>query len=292
MATKYPQHVARLFQAGPPVQYKKPVDYPIESRKTVSNISGLSGFLSHLKNYAEEFTQGSENRHLQAYDDADQKRQIENKKLRTELSEWKPHEDANFADTDPYRTIFVGRLPYSVTEVELQKLFVRFGDIEKVRVVRNKMTNKSRGYGFVAFKEEHSARSACREIGVHRGEEVEGRAIIVDIERGRTVKYFTPRRLGGGLGGRGYMKRDRMAKLAMATKPTSSASAVSTTAATRDYLRGDEGSRASPFPRSAAPPPPQRSRFSGYNNNTSVRAQGESGTGYRSRSSRTSRFGR
>ncbi|SCU82592.1 LANO_0B06854g1_1 [Lachancea nothofagi CBS 11611] len=280
MSTKYPKHVSKLFQPGPPLQYKKPVDYPIESRKTISNIQGISGYLDQLKDYTSEYSQGSENRHLEVYDEADQKRQISNQRLQTKLLQWKPHEDANLADSDPYRTIFVGRLPYSVMEVELQKQFIRFGEIEKVRVVRDKVTNKSRGYGFIMFKEELSARAACREIGVHRGVDIEGRPVIVDIERGRTVKYFTPRRLGGGLGGRGYMKRDRMAKLASPSAPRD-------TGDLRDEPRKT-------FPRNPTP----RSRFSGYNStagnatniNAAAPAPEERTTSYRSRSARTSRF--
>ncbi|SCU80009.1 LAFA_0B06986g1_1 [Lachancea sp. 'fantastica'] len=305
MATKYPQHVAKLFKPGPPIEYKRPVDYPIECRKTITNISGVSRYLEEFKNYQQEFPQGLENGHLRAYDEADQERQAENKKLRAKLDEWKPQEDANMTETDPYKTIFVGRLPYSVTEVELQKLFVRFGEIDRVRVVRNRINNKSRGYGFVAFKNEHSARTACREIGVHRGEEVEGRSIIVDIERGRTVRYFTPRRLGGGLGGRGYMKRDRMARLALAT--TTTASMTNSSNGSREP-REEVTLRASGFPR-ITNPAPHRSRFSGHTGTTGTtgtnantnysppqpphREMGPPATGYRSRSSRTgSRFER
>ncbi|CEP60076.1 U1 snRNP complex subunit SNP1 LALA0_S01e02498g [Lachancea lanzarotensis] len=299
MATKYPQHVAKLFKPGAPIQYKKPVDYPIECRKTIANIGGVSHYLEDLKTYQQEFSHGIDNGHLRAYDEADQERQSENKRLRAKLDEWKPQEDANMRETDPYKTIFVGRLPYSFTEVELQKLFVRFGEIDRVRVVRNRSNNKSRGYGFVAFKEEHSARTACREIGVHRGEEVEGRSIIVDIERGRTVRYFTPRRLGGGLGGRGYMKRDRMAKLALAPATVAGGD-------TPREAREEVPTRLNAFPRNTAVPT-HRSRFSGHsntntnnnNNNVSHYAQpvnlesASSATGYRSRSSRTgSRFER
>ena len=211
---KVPQKVSELFLPGPPLQYRKPVDYPIEARKTHDKIQGVSGFLRELESYHQEFPTGSCNQHLEAYDKADNARQIEADALKEKLSHWHPNEDANIVGSDPYRTVFVGRLPYTVTEVELQKEFVRFGEIEKVRVVRDKTSNKSRGYGFIMFKEELFARTACREIGVHRGVEIGGRPVIVDIERGRTVKYFTPRRLGGGLGGRGYMKRDKMSKLA------------------------------------------------------------------------------
>ncbi|SCU85979.1 LADA_0D11320g1_1 [Lachancea dasiensis] len=285
MAMKYPSHVVKLFQAGAPIQYKKPVDYPIEQRKTANKIQGLKDYLSQLSDYSSQHAHGSENRHLDAYDAAELKRQSETEELQNKLSHWNAQEDANVADSDPYRTIFIGRLPYSVTEVELQKHFIRFGEIEKVRVVRDKTSGKSRGYGFITFLEETSARTACREIGVHRGMDIEGRQVIVDIERGRTVRYFTPRRLGGGLGGRGYMKRNKLAKLELSA-------ALESREQSRDAR---EGPKAGGFPRSVPP----RSRFSGYKNTTGPNAsyspgsnQWEKTTSYRSRSTRTNNINR
>lgn len=269
---KFPQNVSKLFRPGPPLQYKKPVDYPVEERKTANKIQGLSGYLGALDTYRSEHPEGSENGHLDAYNAAENARQVEAKALNAKLAIWNPDEDPNIADSDPYRTIFVGRLPFAVTEVELQKEFVRFGEIEKVRVVRDKTSNKSRGYGFIMFKDEISARSACREIGVHRGVQIGGRPVIVDIERGRTVKYFTPRRLGGGLGGRGYMKRDKLAKLASA-------------------VAKDEPKTTPRGPPPSSFPSGPRSRFNAYSGAPARAAPPpERAPAYRSRQNRTSRF--
>lgn len=231
-----------MFQPRPPLQYIRPTDHPIENRKTNPNIQGLAPYLHALNSYREEFEKGSEQNHLKIYEDAGNARHREMNELQEKVNLWSPETDENIQGSDPYRTIFVGRLPYEITEIELQKEFVRFGEIEKVRVVRNKSTNKSRGYGFILFKEEISARNAFREIGVHRGIEINGRPVIVDIERGRTVKYFKPRRLGGGLGGRGYMKRDKMAK----------------------FTNEDSRPPRSHPPRNSSPAYP-RSRFGGFN---------------------------
>ncbi len=97
---------------------------------------------------------------------------------------------------DPIHTLFVGRLPYSWTEENLHAEFSIFGEIAKIILVRDH-ENKSRGYGFVQYVNEDSFRRAYKEADGH---ELEGRHIVVDIERGRIQHNWLPRRLGGGLG--------------------------------------------------------------------------------------------
>ncbi|CAR27077.1 hypothetical protein ZYGR_0I03510 [Zygosaccharomyces rouxii] len=205
--SKFPSDVSRLFKPRPPLEYKRPVDYPPEKRQTCPHITGVSQLLGEqLSSYVNQFPQGSDNKYLQKYEEASHAKDNEYAKLNQETRGWEPHKDPNIKETDPFKTIFVGRLPYDTTEMELQREFSKFGDIERIRVVRDKVTNKSKGYAFVLFTNPQSSRMACKEIGIHRGLEIKGRIAIVDIERGRTIKYFKPRRLGGGLGGRGYTK--------------------------------------------------------------------------------------
>ncbi|KAF5114852.1 hypothetical protein DS838_001974 [Geotrichum bryndzae] len=83
---------------------------------------------------------------------------------------------------------------YDVVESDLEKEFSRYGPIERIRVVREKDSDKSRGYAFIEFERE-------RDLKV-----IKGRKILVDVERGRTVKSWKPAKLGGGLGGRHYTK--------------------------------------------------------------------------------------
>ncbi|KAJ3033352.1 U1 small nuclear ribonucleoprotein 70 kDa, partial [Rhizoclosmatium hyalinum] len=105
--------------------------------------------------------------------------------------------------SDPYKTLFVGRLAYGVTEKQLRREFDRFGPIVSMRIVTNtpnalKNPSKARGYAFIEYERERDLTIAYREAD---GIKIEGRRIVVDVERGRTVKGWRPRRLGGGLGG-------------------------------------------------------------------------------------------
>ena len=208
--SKFPNDVAQLFNPNSPLKLRRPSDYPLPKRRTNPNITGLSQYLGKgiVKDYLTKFPKGSRNKHLELYSKAEKEYERKQLKLQDETLKWDPLNDPSIKNTDPYKTIFVGRLPYDTTEIELQKVFSQYGEVDRVRVVRDR-EGKSRGYAFVVFLDSGSARVCTREFGPHRGIEIKGRVCIVDIERGRTVRYFKPRRLGGGLGGRGYTRNQQ-----------------------------------------------------------------------------------
>lgn len=112
---------------------------------------------------------------------------------------------------DPFRTVFISRLDYSLTEFDISKSFSKYGVIESITIIRDKKLGKSRGYGFVVFERDDDAKSCIKELAPTGLKiRVEGkpftRTILVDMERGRLVRNWKPRRLGGGLGGRHYTK--------------------------------------------------------------------------------------
>ena len=75
------------------------------------------------------------------------------------------------------KKLFVGNLPWSVSTEELQDLFAKFGAIEDAVVIRDKMSNRSKGFGFVTFTEEADADTAIAEM---HEQEVSGRNIVVN----------------------------------------------------------------------------------------------------------------
>ncbi|KAH3902750.1 U1 snRNP complex subunit SNP1 SCDLUD_000338, partial [Saccharomycodes ludwigii] len=224
-SSKYTKRLETIIKPSPNLRYVEPIDYPLNERKTDPYIDGVSAIIntstnnykkgdntSLIKQYLQDFpVKNTVTSTLNANIDKNEHHapafSTHLRQIQKELENWNPHKDQFTKGTDPYKTIFVGRLPYSVDEVELHKIFIKFGAIEKLRIVRDIKTNKSKGYGFITFGEQQSAKNCYKSIGTHAGMIIDGRPIIVDVERGRTVKYFRPRRLGGGLGGRGYMKR-------------------------------------------------------------------------------------
>ena len=74
------------------------------------------------------------------------------------------------------KKLFVGSLPWAVNDDSLAQLFAEAGTVESANVVLDKMTGRSRGFGFVEMS---SVEEAQKAVEVLNGREVEGRTIIV-----------------------------------------------------------------------------------------------------------------
>jgi RNA recognition motif-containing protein len=99
--------------------------------------------------------------------------------------------------------IYVGNLPYSATENSLKSLFEGYGEVTTAKIVTDKFTGSSRGFGFVEMPNAGEAQKAIDELN---GKDFEGRKIVVNESRPRenTGDNRPPRRDGGGYGGGGY----------------------------------------------------------------------------------------
>lgn len=73
--------------------------------------------------------------------------------------------------------LFVGRLSFDTTNAALLELFKTYGEVTSASVVMDRMTNRSRGFGFVEMSNLKAAQNAIKELN---GKEFEGRAIIVN----------------------------------------------------------------------------------------------------------------
>ncbi|XP_054852635.1 U11/U12 small nuclear ribonucleoprotein 35 kDa protein [Eublepharis macularius] len=100
---------------------------------------------------------------------------------------------------DPHLTLFVARLSLQTTEDKLKEVFSRYGDIRRLRLVRDLVTGFSKGYAFIEYKDERSLLKAHRDANKLI---IDQREIYVDFELERTLKGWIPRRLGGGFGGK------------------------------------------------------------------------------------------
>lgn len=93
------------------------------------------------------------------------------------------------------KKLYVGNLSYETTESTLSDLFATVGEIASVNVITDRMTGRSRGFGFVEMAEESAARDA---IGQLNGREVDGRAIKVAEARPQRPRGQQDDRWGGG----------------------------------------------------------------------------------------------
>ena len=96
--------------------------------------------------------------------------------------------------------IYVGNMPYSVTEEDIKQAFEAFGQVESVTIIKDKMSGQSKGFGFV---EMGSAEQAQAAISGMNGKDLKGRKLNVNEARPRQDDGLGGgmRRPGGG-GGR------------------------------------------------------------------------------------------
>ncbi|KAI3901906.1 hypothetical protein MKW98_027203 [Papaver atlanticum] len=118
------------------------------------------------------------------------------KKAADELEKYDPSNDPNVMG-DPYKTLFVARLNYETTEHRIKREFESYGTIKRVRMITDKESNKPRGYAFIEYAHTRDMKAAYKQAD---GRKLDNKRVLVDVERGRTVPNWRPRRLGGGLG--------------------------------------------------------------------------------------------
>ncbi len=78
--------------------------------------------------------------------------------------------------------IYVGNLPYSTSEDDLREAFEEYGTTDSVSIIKDKMSGKSRGFGFVEMSNDEEAQSAISELD---GVEFDGRSLTVNEARPR-----------------------------------------------------------------------------------------------------------
>ncbi|HTE21732.1 MAG TPA: RNA-binding protein [Candidatus Limnocylindria bacterium] len=94
--------------------------------------------------------------------------------------------------------LFVGGLPFSTTDEELSELFSAHGTVAYAKVITDRETGRSKGFGFVEFESDDEGKAAEKAMN---GTEISGRSITVNEARPREER---PRRdFGGGGGGGG-----------------------------------------------------------------------------------------
>jgi RNA recognition motif-containing protein len=96
--------------------------------------------------------------------------------------------------------LYVGNLSYETNDAELRELFVPFGEPDSAKVITDRDTGRSKGFGFVEFSNNAEATAAMNALN---GKEVNGRALTVNEARPRTEAGNRGGGGGGSRGGRG-----------------------------------------------------------------------------------------
>ena len=91
--------------------------------------------------------------------------------------------------------IYVGNLPFSATNESLNELFAKFGQVQSAKIITDRDTGRSKGFGFVEMNSGDEANAAIEKLN---GSDMGGRSIVVNEAR-----PMEPREGGGGRGGFG-----------------------------------------------------------------------------------------
>jgi RNA recognition motif-containing protein len=101
------------------------------------------------------------------------------------------------------KKLFVGGLPYTLTDSQLEQYFLKIGNVVSAKVITDRYSGQGKGFGFVEMGTDEEAKKAISQLN---GTTLEGRRIVVNEARPEA-----PRRdyRGGGGGGRGYGRQNR-----------------------------------------------------------------------------------
>lgn len=99
------------------------------------------------------------------------------------------------------KKLYVGNLPFSATEQELQAKFGALGTVDSAKIIMDRDTGRSKGFGFVEMADDDAAMKAIDSLN---GQDFSGRAMIVSEARPQAPRESRGFGGGGGGGGRGY----------------------------------------------------------------------------------------
>lgn len=190
-----PNHIRATFMPNPPLKHIPPT----RNRRK----SAITGMFQYLKDFertaAKKRVIHPTPKSLK--EERTKRRESDHKAAVTPLIEEYRKEQrdcgGDYQGMNCYNSLFVGRLAHEVSERKLLREMETFGPVKDIKLVYDK-EGKSKGYGFVEYENEEDMKRAYRAAD---GMKIEGREIVVDVERGHTVPTWLPRRLGGGLGG-------------------------------------------------------------------------------------------
>ncbi|KAI8542410.1 hypothetical protein RHMOL_Rhmol08G0136900 [Rhododendron molle] len=214
-------NLLKLFEPRPPLEFKPPPE-----KRKCPPYTGMAQFVG---NFAEKGDPEYQPPVQKGETPAERKARIHTlrleegaKKAAEELEKYDPNTDPNISG-DPYKTLFVARLNYETSESKVKREFEAYGPIKRVGIKEHPCSGAqviafwfvsrhccSIGSSYKQYPCTGGDASCLRELYYLRdmkaaykqadGKKLDNRRVLVDVERGRTVPNWRPRRLGGGLG--------------------------------------------------------------------------------------------
>lgn len=195
---RYPKQVIKLFAPRKPVEFKPP-----PRKRRLRSMTGLSSFVSKFEEKRKLKDEDMSTKETSTFETpAQRRRRVREERIgnveRTvaeRRGEWNPLAEGRGTQksNDKFKTLFVGNVNYKTMEVRLRDEFEAFGMVKAV-IMPKDAEGVPRGYAFVEFERERDAKAAFNGAN---GMRVDGRRLLIDFERGRTVPDWLPNRLDG-----------------------------------------------------------------------------------------------
>ncbi|MBM3432254.1 MAG: RNA-binding protein [Bacteroidetes bacterium] len=99
--------------------------------------------------------------------------------------------------------IYVGNLSWNLKDGDLANLFAQYGEVTSAKIITDKFTGRSKGFGFVEMANDEQAQAA---IAAMNGSAVDGRNIVVNESRPKPEGEYKKRPFNGGGGGGGFRR--------------------------------------------------------------------------------------
>jgi cold-inducible RNA-binding protein len=80
--------------------------------------------------------------------------------------------------------LYVGNLPYTFGEAQLEEIFSPYGDIEEIKLIRDRDSGRSKGFAFITFVTQHAAENALEQ----NGKEMSGQTLKVNIAKEKPAR--------------------------------------------------------------------------------------------------------
>ncbi|GMF40794.1 unnamed protein product [Phytophthora fragariaefolia] len=186
-----PAHLKVMFEPNAPLEH-----LPRLVKRKMPPYSGLAAFLDAFETETPPPRAVQETPKERRERRRKEKMAANDAKMQEDRTAWDPNAEDPRKTLDAYKTLFVGRISYETTEQQLRHEFEQYGPVKSVRLVEDP-DGKSRGYGFVEYEKEEDLKAAYKYAD---GKKIDGRRVVVDVERGRTVRDWLPRKFGGGIG--------------------------------------------------------------------------------------------
>ena len=106
-----------------------------------------------------------------------------------------------FQEAQVAKKLYVGNLPYGVSDSDLERVFQAHGSVQSAQVIVDRDTGRSKGFGFVEMRNDQDAQKAIQALN---GQDFNGRALTVNEARTREERAGGRREFGGSRASSGY----------------------------------------------------------------------------------------